>query len=80
MNKKNSFQDFHACANYMVDHKYAHHSKLAAWGMSAGGLLVGATLSMYPSLFCTAILEVIFSISKSTLNSPISVGEKLMWK
>lgn len=58
MNKTNSFQDFLACAKYLVDHKFAQHDKLAAWGISAGGLLLGATINMCPNLFRTVILEV----------------------
>ena len=56
--KCNSFQDFIACANYLVEHGYAHPKRLAAWGISAGGLLVGATINMFPNLFRAAILEV----------------------
>lgn len=64
--KCNSFQDFIACANHLVEHGYAHPQKLAAWGISAGGLLVGATINMFPSLFRAAILEVRLGGKKNT--------------
>nr|XP_024372185.1 uncharacterized protein LOC112280668 isoform X2 [Physcomitrium patens] len=68
--KCNSFQDFIASANYLVEHGYAHPSKLAAWGISAGGLLVAATINMVPDLFCAAILEVPFVDVCNTMLDP----------
>jgi protease II len=59
MKKANSIQDFLACATYLLDYKYAHQTRLAAWGISAGGLLVGAAINMCPNLFNAVILKVL---------------------
>ena len=49
--KKNTFLDFNACAKYMISEKYTNPTKLAIEGRSAGGLLIGATLNLDPSLY-----------------------------
>ncbi|WML49097.1 prolyl oligopeptidase family serine peptidase [Neobacillus sp. PS3-34] len=41
-NKRNTFTDFIAAANYLIEQGYTTPSKMAARGVSAGGLLVGA--------------------------------------
>ena len=49
--KQNVFDDFTACANYLVKHKYTEASKLAIIGGSNGGLLMGAALTQHPEMF-----------------------------
>ena len=49
--KQNVFDDFAACARYLIDHKYTSSSHLAALGGSNGGLLMGAELTQHPDLF-----------------------------
>ena len=51
LNKKNTFTDFIACAEFLVREKYADRDKLFATGMSAGGLLMGVVANMRPDLF-----------------------------
>jgi protease II len=43
----------------LVDKRIAHENKLAAWGYSAGGLLVAAVINACPELFRAAVLKVI---------------------
>ena len=49
--KQNVFDDFAACAHYLIDHQYTSSSHLAALGGSNGGLLMGAELTQHPDLF-----------------------------
>ncbi|MCP4706379.1 MAG: S9 family peptidase [candidate division Zixibacteria bacterium] len=50
-NKQNVFDDFAACAQYLIKVGYTNSSKLAIKGGSNGGLLVGATMTQHPDLF-----------------------------
>jgi prolyl oligopeptidase len=49
-NKQNVFDDFAACAQWLIDKKYTQPSKLATEGGSNGGLLMGAFLTQNPKL------------------------------
>ena len=49
--KQNVFDDFAACASYLIEHKYTEPSKLAIVGGSNGGLLMGAALTQHPELY-----------------------------
>ena len=49
--KQNVFDDFIACAQYLIDQNYTNPSKLAIEGGSNGGLLMGAALTQHPELF-----------------------------
>jgi prolyl oligopeptidase len=49
--KQNVFDDFAACAQWLVENKYTTPSKLAIMGASNGGLLMGATLTQHPDMF-----------------------------
>jgi len=50
-NKQNVFDDFAACAQFLIKNKYTSAARLAIMGGSNGGLLVGATLTQHPELF-----------------------------
>lgn len=54
--KQNVFDDFAACAEYLVGRRYTARERLAAEGASNGGTLMGATLVQHPDL-CRAIVS-----------------------
>ncbi|WJX63288.1 hypothetical protein P8452_48195 [Trifolium repens] len=70
LNKHNSISDFVLCGNYLVNEGYVQRDQLGAIGWSAGGLLVGAAMNMYPQLFRAAILKVPFLDVCNTLLDP----------
>ena len=53
--KQNSFDDFIGAAQYLIDHHYTAPGKIAIYGHSNGGLLIGAVSTQRPDLFGAAI-------------------------
>ncbi len=68
--KANTWNDFLACAEYLVDHKYTSPPKLFAGGTSAGGILVGRSITERPDLFGAAICNVPCANALRLENSP----------
>lgn len=66
LHKLNSILDFVSCGEYLINEGYVDRGRLSATGISAGGLLVGAAINMYPNLFCSAILKVTFKSKMDT--------------
>jgi oligopeptidase B len=60
MNKKNTFNDFIDCAEYLIQQKWTARDRLLIEGGSAGGLLMGAVVNMRPDLFKAVHLAVPF--------------------
>ncbi|MDT8325213.1 MAG: prolyl oligopeptidase family serine peptidase, partial [Bacteroidota bacterium] len=54
-NKQNVFDDFIAAAEYLVKEKYSTPARIAIYGGSNGGLLVGACMTQRPELFGAVI-------------------------
>jgi len=82
MKKKNTFSDFVACADYLVQQKYGARDRLAIEGRSAGGLLIGAVLNLRPDLCKVAHLGVPFVDVVNTMldeSLPLTVQEFLEW-
>ncbi len=78
LNKKNSFDDFIAVANFLIKNNYTGKGKIIGMGGSAGGLLIGAVINQSPELFLGAIMAVPFVDSLTTNldhNLPLTVGE-----
>jgi prolyl oligopeptidase len=53
--KPNTWRDFIACAQYLIDKKYTSPARLAGEGGSAGGILIGRAITSRPDLFGAAI-------------------------
>ncbi|MEM9214208.1 MAG: S9 family peptidase [Cyanobacteria bacterium P01_F01_bin.150] len=82
LNKKNTFTDFIACAEYLIEQQWTCAEKLTISGGSAGGLLMGAVLNMRPELFKGAIAAVPFVDVLTTIldpSLPLSVMEWDEW-
>jgi oligopeptidase B len=82
MKKKNTFTDFIACADHLVNEKYGSRDRLAIEGGSAGGLLIGAVLNLRPDVCKVAHLAVPFVDVVSTMldeRLPLTVQEFLEW-
>ncbi|KAJ3310365.1 hypothetical protein HDV04_005116 [Boothiomyces sp. JEL0838] len=58
--KPNTFYDFCAVGEYLIKEQFTTPSKLAIYGRSAGGLLIGASINLRPDLFQSALTEVPF--------------------
>lgn len=82
MVKKNTFTDFIASAEYLVNEKYTSKDRLVITGGSAGGLLMGAVTNMRPDLFKAVVSYVPFVDVMNTMldaSLPLTVGEYLEW-
>jgi oligopeptidase B len=82
MKKKNTFQDFVDCAEFLVQQKWTAKDRLVIEGGSAGGLLMGAVVNMRPDLFKAVHMGVPFVDVMNTMMDatlPLTVGEYLEW-
>jgi oligopeptidase B len=82
MNKKTTFTDFIASAEFLVKNNYGSKDRLVIEGRSAGGLLMGAVLNMRPDLFHAALVGVPFVDVMNTMldeTLPLTVGEFEEW-
>lgn len=58
LNKQNCFDDFNACAEWLVKEKYTTTDRIVAEGGSNGGLLMGAIATQRPDLYKAVICAV----------------------
>jgi prolyl oligopeptidase len=69
-NKQNVFDDFIACAEYLVETNYTTPQRLCIEGGSNGGLLMGAALTQRPELFRAVVSHVgIYDMLRVELDS-----------
>jgi oligopeptidase B len=82
LKKKNTFTDFIACAQHLIQGHYSSPNHLYAMGGSAGGLLMGAVINMRPDLFHGVIANVPFVDVVTTMldeSIPLTTGEFQEW-
>ncbi len=82
LRKTNTFSDFIACAERLVELGYTSPDRLAIRGRSAGGLLIGAVVNMRPDLFACAVAQVPFVDALTTMlddKLPLTVNEFDEW-
>jgi oligopeptidase B len=82
LKKKNTFTDFIACAEFLINEQYTSKEKLAITGGSAGGLLMGAVINMRPELFNAVVAKVPFVDVVNTMldaSLPLTVTEYEEW-
>ena len=80
--KATTFTDFVACADHLADTGVCARDRLAIFGGSAGGLLVGAVLNLRPDLCRAAVAAVPFVDVLSTMSDatlPLTVPEYEEW-
>jgi len=53
--KPNTWRDFIACAQYLIQKKCTSSTRLGREGICAGGILIGRTITAMPELFAAAI-------------------------
>ena len=82
MNKRNTFTDFIAAADFLTQSGYTAPDRLVIEGGSAGGLLMGAVLNLRPDCCAVAVLRVPFVDVINTMldeSLPLTVGEFEEW-
>lgn len=70
MRKRNTFTDFIAAAEHLVKQKYTSSDRLVISGHSAGGLLVGAAMTLRPRLFKAVVAGSPFVDVLNTMMDP----------
>ena len=70
LNKKNSFTDFIDVTRFLTSQGYAAKDRVAAYGGSAGGLLMGAVANMAPQDYRVIISQVPFVDVVTTMLDP----------
>jgi oligopeptidase B len=80
--KANTFTDFIACAEHLAAERYASKGRIAAYGGSAGGMLMGAVANLRPDLWGAIIaavpfVDVLNTMSDTTL--PLTPPEWPEW-
>jgi len=80
--KMNTFTDFIAVADTLIELGYTRPEQLIIWGGSAGGLLMGAVTNLRPELFKAVVAEVPFVDVINTMldeTIPLTTEEFIEW-
>ena len=67
-NKPNTWKDFIACAEYLIDNKYTSPTKIGSVGGSAGGITVGRSMTERPDVF-KAVVSIVGSSNMVRIGS-----------
>ncbi len=82
LKKKNTFNDFVDVTRYLVNNGYAAKDRVAAYGGSAGGLLMGAIANEAPKDYRVILSQVPFVDVVTTMldaSIPLTTGEYDEW-
>lgn len=82
LNKKNTFNDFIDCGEYLIEEKYGDPEHMYAMGGSAGGLLMGAVVNQRPDLYNGVLAMVPFVDVVTTMldeRIPLTTSEYDEW-
>ncbi|WP_288462640.1 prolyl oligopeptidase family serine peptidase, partial [uncultured Pseudomonas sp.] len=80
--KQNTFDDFIACTEHLLEQGLTTPQQVVISGGSAGGLLIGAVVNQRPELYAAAIAEVPFVDVLNTMlkpDLPLTVTEYDEW-
>jgi oligopeptidase B len=80
--KRNTFCDFVAAAESLIERRYTARQRIVIYGGSAGGLLVGAAVNMRPDLFAGVLAAVPFVDVLNTMSDvslPLTPPEWPEW-
>jgi oligopeptidase B len=80
--KTNSFTDFIACAEHLIGEGYGAEGRIAAYGGSAGGMLMGAVANLRPDLWGAIVAAVPFVDVLNTMSDvtlPLTPPEWPEW-
>jgi oligopeptidase B len=80
LTKRNTFTDFIACAEHLVDTGWTTTKQLAIRGGSAGGLLMGAVVNLRPDLFGAVVANVPFVDALNTILDPTLPLTVMEWE
>jgi oligopeptidase B len=82
LRKKNSFDDYIACAEYLIKKQFTAQGQILGVGRSAGGMLMGAVVNLRPELFKAIIADVPFVDVINTMldkSLPLTTAEYNEW-
>lgn len=82
LSKRNTFTDFIACAEHLVETGWCDPGNVFGMGESAGGLLIGAVANMRPGLWRGLVAGVPFVDVVTTMmdeSIPLTTGEYSEW-
>jgi len=82
MTKMNTFTEFIACAETLINKKYTSKDRLVIQGGSAGGLLMGVVSNLRPDLFKAVVSQVPFVDVLNTMldaSIPLTTSEYIEW-